>query len=187
MMQRSLIFLLVFGAVAASSAAASAAQYEVTQEQVAAAITDHGVQISSDQVTLLTAVVANVANPRLQVQSVDRTGTQRAIARLECADSRQCLPFIVSLRLDQTENTVMALSSSQRPSPAIPQTRPSPVILRAGSPAILLLNGAHVHIRLTVICLDNGTLGQTIRATDRDRRQVYTARVTEDGILEGRL
>ena len=63
----------------------------------------------------------------------------------------------------------------------------TPPVLRAGSTATLLLEGNHIHIRLSVICLDGGSPGQTIRVTDPDRREVYTAQVIDGVTLEGRL
>jgi hypothetical protein len=135
---------------------------------------------------LLSGVLANVAAPELRVKSIDRAGNQRAIARLECADSEQCLPFVVALRLGRTESAEPVSPSLQRTAP-IPRTRPAALAVRAGAPATLLLEGPHVQINLNVICLENGAPGQTIHVTDRDRRQVYTAQVLQDGIVEGRL
>lgn len=186
MMHRRSILVLAVCVAPALPAVASAPRYAITADQVVAAVADRGMQLSPDQVTFFTNVVSSVSAPDLTVKSIDQMGAQRAVARIECADSRQCLPFVVSLNLNQAEQAELAASSA-RPSRMAAQARPSPVLLRAGSPAVLQLDGSHVHIRLTVICLDNGTLGQTIRATDHDRKLVYTARVTEGGVLEGRL
>jgi hypothetical protein len=187
MTQRSLFFSLVLFLTAATAAAAGAGRYAITAGQIAAAVASHGIQVTPDQVTFLSSVVAHVESPDLKVESIDPMGPQRAIARVECADSRQCLPFVVSLRFEQTANAQPSPLDASRPAPVLPPTKPSAIVLRAGSPAVLLLNGAHVHISLPVICLDSGAPGQTIRATDRDRRLVYTGRVTANGILEGRL
>jgi hypothetical protein len=188
MMQRNLFFSLVlFCAAALPAAAAGAGRYAITAGQIAAAVTGHGIQVSPDQVTFLSSVMAHVESPDLKVKSIDPMGGQRAIARLECSDSRQCLPFVVSLHFEQTANAQPAPPDIPRPAPVIAQATHSAIVLRAGSPAVLLLNGAHVHISLPVICLDSGAPGQTIRVTDRDRRLVYTGKVTENGILEGRL
>ena len=51
----------------------------------------------------------------------------------------------------------------------------------------LLLEGNHVHIRLTVICLENGTKGQTIRVASKDRKLTYKAEVIEDSTVRGSL
>jgi hypothetical protein len=67
------------------------------------------------------------------------------------------------------------------------QPRPKQIVIRNGSPAMLQLDGAHVHIRIPVICLESGAAGQTIRATDKDRRRTYAAQVVDNGLLQGRL
>lgn len=187
MRQRNSILSVVLGAAVALPVLAAPGRYAISAGQIAAAVTNYGMQVSPDQVNLLAGVVANVAAPELKIKSIDPAGSQRAIARLECVDSEQCLPFIVSIQLAQggIPASVSAPSHGSLASPS--QNRPAAVIIRAGSPAILLLDGAHVHISLAVICLDNGALGQTVRATDKDHRQTYMARVSQDGTLEGRL
>ena len=60
-------------------------------------------------------------------------------------------------------------------------------VVRAGSPAVLLLDSDHVHIRLSVICLENGSTGQKIRVESKDPRQTYVAEVIDGGILRGSL
>ena len=186
MKQYRLILSLVVSIGAALPALANPAHYAITAGQVAASVNGQGLQISPEQIVLLTGVVASVPAPRLAVKSIDRMGPERAIARMECVDAQQCLPFVVSIRLNAGDatDTVSPLSRSLPPSS---QVKPAPVVVRAGSPTILQLNGTHVHITLSVICLDNGAVGQTVRATDHDRRQIYTARVVQGGVLEGRL
>jgi hypothetical protein len=58
-------------------------------------------------------------------------------------------------------------------------------VVRAGRPATLLLDGAHVHIRIAVVCLENGAAGQTIRVASKDHRQTYTAKVSRRSSIEG--
>jgi flagella basal body P-ring formation protein FlgA len=60
-------------------------------------------------------------------------------------------------------------------------------VVRAGSPAVLLIEGDHIHIQIQVVCLENGAPGQTIRASSKDHRQTYTAKVGEDAVLRGKL
>ncbi|HZP04926.1 MAG TPA: hypothetical protein VFB43_08500 [Terracidiphilus sp.] len=187
MMHRRSIFVLVLCAATALPALAGTARYAITAEQVAAAVADRGMQLSPDQVTFFTSVVSSASAPELKVKSIDRMGAQRAVARIECADSQQCLPFVVALNLNQAQQAELAASSAQQTPRSIAQAKPSPILLHAGAPAVLQLDGMHVHVRLTVICLENGTLGQMIRATDHDRKQIYLAKVTESGVLEGRL
>jgi hypothetical protein len=171
-------------AAAALSALAASGRYDITTERIATAVTNSGVQVAPDQVTLFTNVVASVANPELKVQSIDRTGDGHAIARVACTDSAQCLPFMVTLRVSNGANLEIA---SNRPVSYGSTYKPAQFAVRQGSTTALFLDGAHVHISLSAICLENGVPGQTIRATSLDRHQTFTAQVTSDGTLRGRL
>ncbi len=171
-------------AAAALSALAASGRYVITAEHIAAAVSSNGVQITPDQVTLFTTVVASVTNPELKVQSINRSGDGQAIARIACADSAQCLPFMVTLRISNGANVEIA---SNRAEYYGAPSRPAQFVVRQGGTTALYLDGAHIHISLSAICLENGIPGQTIRATSLDRHQVFTAQVASDGTLRGRL
>lgn len=171
-------------AAAALPALAAPARYAITTERIAEAVSNGGVQVSPQQVTLLAGVVASVANPELKVQSIDRAGSQGVIARIACADSAQCLPFLVALRVKDDE---IAVATTARPAVNVSLSRPTSFAVKQGATTALFLDGAHVHISLSVICLENGAPGQTVRATSVDRHQVFTVQVASDGTLRGRL
>ena len=175
---RSFLLSLVCAA-AALPVPAAAPQYHLTAEQVAAAVSGAGVQVTPEQVSLLADVVASAPQPALKVKSIEPTGSDRAVARIECADSRQCLPFFVALQIG-ADQVRTALPGGQH-------SGSSPNFVRSGERVILLLEGTHVHITLPVICLENGAVGQTIHVSSPDRRQFYTAQVAGDGLLRGRL
>jgi flagella basal body P-ring formation protein FlgA len=50
-----------------------------------------------------------------------------------------------------------------------------------------LLDGGHVHIRLSVVCLENGDPGQRIRVESKDPHQTFIAEVVDGGVLRGSL
>ncbi len=176
------ILIAVVATAVALPAVARTGHYAITQQQIAAAVSGSGTQVSPDEVLLLASVFATTAQPTLKVQSIQPESDNRAIARIECAQAGQCLPFMVALR-----------TSSGVPPPAAQEQGPSqrqsnvPPLVRAGSSAILLLDGPHIHISLSVRCLESGKLGQTIHAASLDRRQFYTAQVVGDRVLRGRL
>ena len=177
-----LMWIVFAGATLPASAAPG--RYAITTERIAEAISNRGVQVSPQQVTLLAGVVASVANPELNVQSIDRTGNEGVIARIACADSAQCLPFFVALHVQDAQ---IASVTVVNPTAAVPAARPPVFAVRQGATTALFLDGAHVHISLSAICLENGVPGQTIRATSVDRRQVFTVQVASNGTLRGRL
>jgi hypothetical protein len=178
------ILVCALGAAAALPATAAAGRYPITTAQIAAAVSTTGVYVLPAQVVLPVTIVASVSNPQLKVKSIGPGNDDRTLARLECANPEQCLPFIVTLR---TASGAASPSSSVNAPPAAAATKPSAPVVRAGAPATLLLEGLHVHISLAAICLESGAVGQTIRAASSDRKQVYTVRVVREGVLEGHL
>ena len=59
--------------------------------------------------------------------------------------------------------------------------------VHAGSHATLLIDGQRLHIKLPVICLENGVAGHSIRVTALDHKQTYVAEVVDATLLKGTL
>jgi hypothetical protein len=178
--------MAVLWAAVALPAAAQSNRLSITQSQVAAAIDGAGMQVSDAQVTLLSNIVSAAGNPALKVESIEKWGDGRDMVRLECANPGECLPFIVALRLSAEQQERLALSSQLHPISFPAKPRASDAI-RAGSTAVLLLDGPHVHIQLSVVCLENGSIGQSIRVATRDRRLTFMAEVLSGSTLRGQL
>lgn len=189
MTKHRLISAFILGAAVAASAAPAPGHSAITPAQIAAAISAAGMQIGLDQVILLTDVVATTASPRLKVESIEPWGDGRMRVRVECAASEQCLPFYVAIRVNQAASSrqAMAALGSSSTGALGNGIDPKSYVVRAGSPATLLLDGAHVHIRVAVICLENGAPGQTIRVASKDHRQTYTAKVVDEAVLRASL
>ena len=181
---RSISIFVLSGAMAAAAAPAQE-RPAITRAQVAAAISAAGMPVSADQVALLTEVTATKASPALVVESIEPWGSDRMKVRVSCAASEQCLPFFVSVRRNVGDASQPADGSSI----AIPRASidPKTFVVRSGAPATLLLDGAHVHIRIAVVCLENGAPGQTIRVASRDRRQTYLAKVVDQAVVRASL
>lgn len=178
--------MALFAAMALPAVAASS-RVPITTEQVAAAINGAGMRVSADQIVLLADVMSSNNAPRLKVESMERWGDHQMKFRLDCIKTEECLPFFVAVRWSQAESVPPVFADHS--STAISQTKPgsNSFIVRSGTPAILLLDGDHIHIQLPVVCLENGATGQTIRVASPDHRQTYTAQVGDDAVLRGRL
>ena len=187
MKRYSYIPALFLSAAMALPAVAASARNTITAEQVAAAINGAGMKVSADQVVILADVMATDSSPKLKVESMERWGDHQMKFRLDCVKAGECLPFFVAVRWSQAEPvpSVFADHSSTAISLAKPDS--NSFIVRAGSPAVLLLEGDHIHIQLPVVCLQNGAIGQTIRVASPDHRQTYMAAVGEDAVLRGKL
>jgi hypothetical protein len=186
-----LISALTLTAAMALAAAPAPSRAPITPAQIAAAITAAGMQVSADQVTMLTDVAAASASPALLVESMQPWGDRRMKVRLGCAASEQCLPFFVTVRLGQPSAAQSAIAASStgilRAGTLGSGTDPKSFVVRAGAPATLLLDGDHVHIRIAVVCLENGAAGQTIRVASTDHRQTYMAKVIDQAVLRASL
>ena len=166
---------------------AATAQRAITAEQVAAAMSEAGLNTSAKQVALLTNVVASTSAPVLRVESMEQWGDHEMKVRLSCAKPEECLPFFVAIRGSQVhpipqyvpDHSLAAISKAKPESDSF--------VVRTGSRQTLLLEGGHVHIQMAVFCLENGAVGQTILVASLDRRQTYRAEVSDNGVLRGRL
>jgi len=60
-------------------------------------------------------------------------------------------------------------------------------VIRGGDHATLILESPDSRMRLPVICLQSGVLGQRIRVASPDRKQYYEAEIVSPGMLKGNL
>jgi len=189
MTRYQLITAFVLCAATTWRAAAASGHADISTEQVAAAISRAGMSVSAGQVTLLADVVAKSESPTLIVRSIEPWGDLRMKVRLGCANSEECLPFYVSIRCNQpgSERPVAALPDQPSTLISRPDSDPRSFVVRAGSRATLLLDRNHVHIRLSVLCLENGATGQKIHVESKDPQQTYVAEVVEGGVVRGSL
>ena len=174
-------------AATALPAAAASASHTISIEQISSAISDAGMPISPEEITLLSQVRATTDAPRLKVRSIQNGSDHAAIVRIECENPGECLPFFVKTRLSQNAGSATA-PPILSPSLAVATRNASrAIVVRAGTQAVLLLEGDRVHIRITVVCIDNGTSGEKIRVRSIDNRQLYVAEVVDATLLKGSL
>lgn len=189
MSHRTHILLVIIAGAAFGPALAAPANHLITADQVAAAASKMGLQVSPQQVTMLSEVAATTSAPSLAVRSVQRRDDHQLLVRMECESPSLCLPFYVSLRVENSTEVLQARAQSQDSASSNPSSPPivRQLAIRTGSTATLQLDSDRVHIRIPVVCLENGAVGQTVRVRSRDHRLVYTAQVIDSTLLKGRL
>jgi hypothetical protein len=180
--------ILVLSAALSMPAMAASSYQRITTEQVAAAIRSAGLNVLAEQVELLSNVKAKTAEPILRVESIGPWEGNLAQVRVGCRSEGDCLPFVVTVRRDtgkgSTRTYIPPNLQSTTHTPPVPKPA---VVVRSGSPAVLLLDGGRVHIQLAVVCLENGAVGQTIRVAIKGQEHTYMAEVSSDGSLRGTL
>jgi hypothetical protein len=189
-MKKTAALVWICGMLATAHIAASP-QFETAAlgtRQVASALAGKGINVSPDQVELLSEVRAKGANPQLEVISVDAWGEQRAKVRLRCKRSQECLPFYVVVNWASQQATKNAVSqwSAAVPRGSRPLTPQKEfVLVRAGEFATLVIEGEHMRMQMPVICLTNGSAGTSIRVSSTDRKRIYRAEVVGVKLLKG--
>jgi hypothetical protein len=182
---RSISAMALCAAMALPAVAAPPSANAITAEFIADTLNAAGMKVSARQVTLLADVVASTSKPALRVESMERWGDHRMKVRLACDSNTECLPFLVAVNWSGDDAMPVRSSSSAAISPA--KSASDSIVVHAGAPAILLLDGDHVHIQLPVFCLESGAAGQTVRVVSKEQRKTFTAQVFSESVLKGRL
>jgi hypothetical protein len=174
--------------IAATLHAGAQQHFTVTPRQVAHALLQRGLSVDDDQVSLVARIVAGSPEPELEVESVQWLGAAdgtaiRAKVRVVCTQPPACVPFYAVVTwpagpLPWTQPTPNRFAAFH------PQ---SPIAMRAGSRATLLIDTVQMHLRVPVISLQNGAVGSTIHVASPDRKQTYTATILSPTLLTGSL
>jgi flagella basal body P-ring formation protein FlgA len=178
----------LIGAIAATTALSAApANHTISVEQISSAISDAGMPVLPQEVKLLTQVRATTDMPKLRVSSIQNSGDHSAIVRMECESPEQCLPFFVKTQTDRNNQSAAANTPMKQAPSRMPRGASKPTVMRAGSQAVLLLEGDRVHIRISVVSIENGAVGEKIRVRAVGNRQSYIAEVIDATSLKGML
>jgi hypothetical protein len=167
--------------------------FALTVKQVARTLSDKGMQISFQQVSLLAKVVATEPDPTLEVLSVepvdDRSAGQHEEARFRvkmgCHLRGRCLPFYAVVEVPeeiagQATNSSSALGALGN----LVSKRNEAFTIRSGAHARLVMDDARAHIEVSVVSLENGMTGQKIRVASPDHKQIYVAEVVSANLLK---
>jgi hypothetical protein len=160
---------------------------------VVRAFSEDGVQIGDGQVSLLTNVVATESDPALDVsiepfgnQLVDHLKGTRSTVRVECHVQGVCVPFYVLVTLpDTTKHGKLRKNLSENFESVV--AKPKQSTMRLGDHATLLLDDDRAQIEISVVSLQNGMAGQTIRVSSLDHKQLYFAEVVSATLVKGRF
>ena len=156
------------------------ARFSVTPEQVLQAMQERDWSVNGVQVRLAAPVTATAAHAELQIESVSPVAGHEALLRMVCRVHTECIPFFASV-IWPTNVSVPSLAAK----PLGTANALAPSVIRAGSPATLLLEGARIHIRLRVVFAENGHVGDRLRVTTPNHKQTYVAEVLTPQLLRG--
>ncbi len=191
-------------ATACTRAEVQKKRFAVTPDRIIAAIREHQLPTEGVQINLWVPMTTQASDSQLDVQEISRTGTNSARLKITCHQRGQCLPFFVSATWPAGVSFLQPVAQPASPASlssqhadavaadanSVPGTSPHnssksvPVVL-SGSPATLLIEDQKMHIRLQVVCLQDGADGAHIRVATLDRKHSYTAEVVMPGLVKG--
>ncbi len=166
-------------------------RFPITASNLASALSTPEAPLTTNQIALPAEITATDRSPALQLTSIDRSGDRSARLRIACSLQRQCLPFFATLTWPDSTSantgTAHLLTQAHLHRPG-GQPALEPTAIRAGAHATLVIDSNRIHIRVPVVCLENGAVGHTVRVAGLDdRKQIYRAEVLDGDSLKGSL
>ncbi len=165
-------------------------RFPITTLTIASALATPEAPVSPTQIALPTEITAADPSPALQLTSIERSGDRAARLRLACTVQKQCLPFFATLTWPDTASATTATAALRSQTRFQPSGQPpsEPAAIRSGAHATLIIDSNRIHIRVPVVCLENGAVGHTVRVAGLDdRKQIYRAEVLDADSLKGSL
>jgi len=156
----------------------------LTASRVVEVLRASGIETRAENVEMVTAVPIAGSDVALQLLDWNRVSDSDAWVRLRCKSSEQCLPFFVIVHgMPQAFAAKLIAPDSRRPRFNIQNRSKQHTLIRAGSRAVLVLEGGRARITTTVICLDNGTLRSKVRVKNPATKQIWMAEVVGKGVV----
>jgi hypothetical protein len=141
---------------------------ESLTQSILKAFSQQGIITDATHIALLTNVIATDPNPTLDIRSTTSFRGSSTI-QLTCRKPASCLPFYILTNLSPT--------TLSKPT--------APIIMHSNTAATLFIDDARSHLKLSVITLQSGAAGTTIKARTRDHKHIYTAEIINPTTLRG--
>jgi Chaperone for flagella basal body P-ring formation len=108
------------------------------------------------------------------------------LLRVECASRRDCLPFHVVLRttragLRESSGTGLPATESRNGLPSQPQLKS--LVARSGDHVLLVEERSGLRLKVAVVCLQSGGLGDQIRVRNLATQRVVVATVARKNLV----
>jgi hypothetical protein len=124
--------------------------------------------------------------PELKVKSVEQDKLRGEIRFvISCAQRKECGMFLATM--PEPKDFSASLRDRPRSSAILPKISHQEILVRAGKPVMLSMHDGSINISLRVICLDRGSLGQTIRVRDAAGTRIFHARVVGASAVQANL
>lgn len=191
MLQMSAMALVASAAVAQGL---TGSRYLISEADIVKQLSVLGVSVDVSQVHLPLHMSAAVVSPKLEIVTAQSMGGDQVRVECRCGEASDCLPFLATVVVRDSDLVAAEIRSRIGLATGGQQTllrnglsAGTRVRLGVGSRAVLIIRDGHLDIRLQVLAIDSGTIGQQIRVCTLDRKKVFHAIITGEGTLAGVL
>ena len=182
---RRIAVILLLATLCAAEAAISPAQRP--EARVIAALNTANIPAQYGKLHFLAPLDLSNPTAAFKVIGIEKWQDASAMVRIRCVNSADCMPFFVMLRWPSAAERDASLRAPVLVREHIAKRAVQDVLVRAGEQATLVLENKKLRIVAPVTCLENGTLGQTIRVRSADHKKIQKAEVESAGLLKGSL
>ncbi len=159
-------------------------------EQVSRAFCVRGACVPSAKITMVVRAFAKSADPQLEVLGTHAVlgdpagaeGPRRVWVLIGCKASASCLPFYVQV-VDPPESLTKASASSFEVQQKKHGTGQLAVVVPQGTRATLDIERDRSSIRVQVITLEKGRIGDQVRVREIDRHHEYRGTLVGPNLL----
>jgi hypothetical protein len=162
---------------------------------VVKALAAKGIEVSPAQVAIAARVISSQPDPPLQILAAGSPegqpasaapGQTRSWIKLGCRPPAECLPFYALVTLPAANSlSIPGAANSSDALRSLGVEPKTPVAMRAGAHAMLVLDRGESRIEISVVALECGRIGNKIRVATPDYKQFYRAEVVSASLLKG--
>jgi hypothetical protein len=157
--------------------------HPITPAMLVSALAKQDASLAGADISVPAGVVARAGAPDFVVLSVEAApgANSRYWVKIGCRNAGECLPFFASVVSDKP------LTCGERQPVAgrvVPAQAPA---IHAGDHATLVIRRERSVIELSVVALESGATGQSIRVATPDYKQVFHGHVVSPTQIEGAM
>lgn len=154
------------------------------------ALAERGVKVESRDVALLATVVSRNPAPALDVLSWavvegHAAGSEhpRSMVRVACHEAGECLPFYAVVNWADGAGVSSGAARSEIFRRGV--RAGAPMVMRSGARATLLMEDGRAHVEISVVSLESGEVGKTVRVQTPDRKRTFSGEIVSASLLKG--
>jgi len=163
-------------------------RYRIAEADVTKELSAIGLNVGASQVHFPAYISSATETPKLEILAAGASGANQVRLELSCPTASECLPFFATVDVEEPDlfSAEVRLKIRNAITPNRQPTLPSKEArLTVGSHAVLVIRDGHVDIHLQVLAIDSGAIGQQVRVCTLDRKKIFRATVTGEGIVTG--